>query len=71
MANLQLIEAIADQMDAEGWQECDVNDRCAEAARRYADVVNGHMPPPWAEPRPRTAHTLLRADGQYEMVFGE
>lgn len=69
MTNLYLIQAIADQMEGEGWQNRSDGERCAEAARRYADVVSGRMPPPWAAPRPSAPHARLRTDGQYEMVF--
>lgn len=72
MTHLGLTIAIADQMEAEGWQERSDTERCAEAARRYEDVMSGRVPPPWAKPtkpQPAEPHIRLRADSQYEMVF--
>lgn len=69
MTNLYLIQAIADEMEAEGWQERSDVDRCAEAAKRYADVVSRRRPPPGTAPPPSAAPVKVRADGQYEMVF--
>lgn len=70
MTHLGLIQAIADQMEAEGWQERSDAERCAEAAKRYANVIAGRAAPPWAAPRAKVTHARLRTDGQYEMVFG-
>lgn len=69
MTHLGLILAIADQMQAEGWQERTDSERVAEAARRLEDAVGGRVAPPWAKARQEETHTRLRKNGQYEMVF--